>query len=540
MTTIVTRAGKGSPLTNNEVDANFVNLNNAKIETLTSTDSSVTITGTGDSRNLSVPTNPNSVSGPASATDNAIARFDLTTGKLIQNSTITVDDNGNVANVNAITLDTTPGTLPTAAGTSYWDDGNGTEALILKGGNVSLQVGQEMVARVYNDSGVALTDGQIVYISGAQGNRIAVKLAIATADGTSAGTLGMVTESIAIGAEGFITVMGTVNGLNTIGLTQGALVYLSPTVAGEYTTTKPVAPQHTVTLGYIERVHATVGSIYVKVDNGYELDELHNVLISGAASGNTLIYDAVVGVWKNANITAGTGVSVTGGAGSVTIANTGVTSVTASTGISVSDSTGGVTITNSAPDQTVALTAGTGISTTGTYPNFTITNSAPDQTVSIASGTGVSITGTYPSFTAAIGQAVATSSNVQFASLGVGTAASGTAGEIRATNNVTAYYSDERLKTKIGNIENALDKVKQIETMVYHANETAVALGYDASIIEVGVTAQSVQKVMPQTVAPAPIDDTYLTVRYERLVPLLIESIKELSAEVNALKAKIG
>jgi hypothetical protein len=128
--------------------------------------------------------------------------------------------------------------------------------------------------------------------------------------------------------------------------------------------------------------------------------------------------------------------------------------------------------------------------------------------------------------------------SVQFNSFGVGTAASGTAGEIRATNNITAYYSDERLKTKIGSIDNALEKVKQIETMVYHANETAVALGYDASIIEVGVTAQSVERVMPQTVAPAPIDDKYLTVRYERLVPLLIEAIKELEAQVAELKAK--
>jgi hypothetical protein len=126
--------------------------------------------------------------------------------------------------------------------------------------------------------------------------------------------------------------------------------------------------------------------------------------------------------------------------------------------------------------------------------------------------------------------------NKQFNSLGVGTAASGTAGEIRATNNITAYYSDERLKTKTGNIENALDKVCQIETMLYHANETAVALGYDASIQEVGLTAQSVQKVQPEVVVPAPIDENYLTVRYEKLVPLLIEAIKELKAEIDNLK----
>lgn len=124
---------------------------------------------------------------------------------------------------------------------------------------------------------------------------------------------------------------------------------------------------------------------------------------------------------------------------------------------------------------------------------------------------------------------------VQFASFGVGTAASGVTGEIRATNNITAYYSDARLKTKISDIATPLAKVRQIETMIYHANETAVDLGYDASVVEVGVSAQSVQKVQPEAVAPAPIDDKYLTVRYERLVPLLIEAIKELDATVAKL-----
>jgi hypothetical protein len=276
--------------------------------------------------------NTGDVVGGSSSTDNALARYDGTTGKLIQNSTVIVSDTGaitgaeSISNIDFAQFDTT--VTPTeAVAKLQWDDGNGTLQLGLKGGNVNLQLGQEIVARCYNDSGVALTDGQIVYISGAQGNRVAVKLALATTDGTSAGTLGMVTEPIAIGAEGFITILGTVNGLNTSGLTAGAIVYLSPTVAGAYTTTKPVAPQHTVTLGYVERVHPTVGSIYVKVDNGYELDELHNVLITSPTSGNTLIYDAVAGVWKNANISAGTGIDVTNGAGSISVAleNTAVT-----------------------------------------------------------------------------------------------------------------------------------------------------------------------------------------------------------------------
>jgi hypothetical protein len=179
---------------------------------------------------------------------------------------------------------------------------------------------------------------------------------------------------------------------------------------------------------------------------------------------------------------------------------------------------------------TNTLTLGTGL--TGTSFNG---SGAVTATVSYGSSAGTACQGNDSRLS---DSRQATNTNTQLASLGVGTAASGTGGEIRATNNITAYYSDERLKTKTGNIENALDKVCQIETMLYHANETAVALGYDASIQEVGVTAQSVQKVQPEIVVPAPIDDKYLTVRYEKLVPLLIEAIKELKAEVDALKGK--
>jgi len=127
--------------------------------------------------------------------------------------------------------------------------------------------------------------------------------------------------------------------------------------------------------------------------------------------------------------------------------------------------------------------------------------------------------------------------STQVSSLGVGTAASGTSGEIRATNNITAYYSDERLKTNLGPILNALDKVKQLDGFYHEANELAQSFGY-IPIREVGVSAQQVQAVLPEVVAPAPIDDNYLTVRYERLVPLLIEAIKELSDKVDKLENK--
>jgi len=118
----------------------------------------------------------------------------------------------------------------------------------------------------------------------------------------------------------------------------------------------------------------------------------------------------------------------------------------------------------------------------------------------------------------------------------IGTTADPGAGALYATGNITAYYSDDRLKTRLGNIENALDKVKTLTGFYYEANQTAQDLGYKP-VREVGVSAQKVQEILPEVVAPAPIDEQYLTVRYEKLVPLLIEAIKELTDKVEKLEA---
>jgi hypothetical protein len=108
-------------------------------------------------------------------------------------------------------------------------------------------------------------------------------------------------------------------------------------------------------------------------------------------------------------------------------------------------------------------------------------------------------------------------------------------GNINATGNITGYYSDDRLKTKLGKIENALDKLCSLEGFYFEANQTAQDLGYTVKK-EVGVSAQSVQAVLPEVIAPAPIDAQYLTVDYARMMPLVIEAIKELRAEIQALK----
>jgi hypothetical protein len=131
-----------------------------------------------------------------------------------------------------------------------------------------------------------------------------------------------------------------------------------------------------------------------------------------------------------------------------------------------------------------------------------------------------------------------TTTNVQFGSFGVGTAASGTIGEIRATDAITASYSDDRLKNRLGTIENALDKVKNLTGFYYEANDLAQSLGYTVKR-EVGLSAQDMQKQFPEIVTTAPIDDKYLTIWYEKTAPLLVEAIKELAREVEEIKKTI-
>jgi hypothetical protein len=130
----------------------------------------------------------------------------------------------------------------------------------------------------------------------------------------------------------------------------------------------------------------------------------------------------------------------------------------------------------------------------------------------------------------------------------VGTTSSPGAGAIYATGNITAFFSDQRLKTVSGKIENALDKVKSLSGVYYTMNDVAKANGYDSDETQVGVLAQEVEAVLPEIVKAAPFDldengnsksgENYKTVQYEKLVPLLIEAIKELEAQVAELKAK--
>jgi len=214
-------------------------------------------------------------------------------------------------------------------------------------------------------------------------------------------------------------------------------------------------------------------------------------------------------------------VSLTGNSTSPTVDTNASNTAVATTGfvknVLASGNTFGIAVTN-------------GVVTSGSYSNPTwITALAGSKITGDITGNAGNIT----AYT--VNQSVGTGNNVQFNSLGVGTGPTGTAGEIRATNNITAYYSDDRLKTRLGNIENALAKVMSLNGFQYEANETAQSLGYKVKP-EIGLSAQEVQAVLPEVVVPAPIDEQYLTIHYERVIPLLVEAIKELKKEIDSLK----
>lgn len=243
-----------------------------------------------------------------------------------QQTTINTYDNGSTSTVRFFSDSTdfdskiiTPKTFytPTAqtasVGEMVWNDTDGTVDLGLKGGNVTLQIGQESVIRVVNKTATNIdlleANYQAVRVTGAQGNRLKVDLAQANSDLNSAETIGLVTETINNNQEGFVTTNGLVRNINTTGILQGEtwldgdMLYLSPTVAGRITKVKPTAPNHLVVIGYVVRAHATQGQIFVKVDNGYELDELHNVAITSPVNNQVLTYNSVSQVWENSNIT---------------------------------------------------------------------------------------------------------------------------------------------------------------------------------------------------------------------------------------------
>lgn len=249
---------------------------------------------------------------------------------------------GAISTPDNIQFDTTA-TATVAVGNLRWNTTTNTMSFGIIDGTDEVSIGEQMFAYVTNADSVTITRGQPVYLFGATGNRASVKLAANTSDATSAKTLGLASQDIAPNNSGFVITQGVLDKVNTNGFAAGATLYLGAT-PGTLTATKPQAPNHLVYIGVVERANAGNGQIYVKPQNGYELDEIHDVQIISPINGNTLIYDASTSLWKNALLTAGTGITITNGPGSITISapeNGTVTSVNVSGGTTGLTTSGG-------------------------------------------------------------------------------------------------------------------------------------------------------------------------------------------------------
>ena len=314
------------------------------------------------------------VVGPSSATDNAIARYDTTTGKLIQNSVVTVSDTGDIAGAITITdinyVDFNTGyTTTLAAGQLGWD-GNNTLGLGMSGGNVVQEIGLQTY--IYGKASSAITKGQLIKKSGVNGTSGVITFAPTTANMTNSDDIiGIAAETIALNGFGYVISTGNIRGFNTTGASSGETwadgdaLYYNPSGSGLMTNVKPSAPNLKVQIGVITNASSGgSGSMVVEINHGSVLGGTDsNVQLTSPTNGQILTYDTSNTYWKNTSLTAGTGISVSAATG------------------------GALTVTNSAPDQTVSITGSGGAVVTGTYPNFTITT---------PSGTVTSVTGTAP------------------------------------------------------------------------------------------------------------------------------------------------
>lgn len=253
---------------------------------------------------------------------------------------------------------------------------------------------------------------------------------------------------------------------------------------------------------------------------------------SAAAAGGCAVSVTSSGTNENLKLDAK-------GTGTITIGSvsTGGITLTRATTMSAALTYGGVTLSNavtgtgnmvlaSSPSLTSATSAGltvTGSFTaTGLVGNASLTNSS----VTIC-GSSVSL-----------GSSLSTFSGAATFSSTVATGALTVTGAITATGNITAFFSDDRLKTRLGTIESALDKIDSLTGFVYRPNETGLNLGAEDGEY-VGLSAQDMQKVMPQVVKPSPLSEDYLAIQYDQVVPLLVQAIKELRAEVENIREQL-
>ncbi len=270
------------------------------------------------------PTSVGDVVGPASSTDNAITRFDGTTGKIIQNSTITLSDAGALENVNEINFDITPTSLVGGAGSLYWNSDDNTKTLQLIGNNnVELKLTQESYYRVKASS--AITKGNVVMLTGTLGSSGGLQGAPATGLTASTGyyILGIAKESAALNGWIYVQSFGEVKGIDTSGTpvgetwANGDVLYYNPSVTGALTKNIPTAPNAKVQVAAVVHADNTNGILFVRPTFEPTLNDLSNVYAPSPSNNDLITWDSTDNRWEStaaSSVAVGTATNLAGGA----------------------------------------------------------------------------------------------------------------------------------------------------------------------------------------------------------------------------------
>jgi hypothetical protein len=264
------------------------------------------------------------VTGPASSTDNAITRFDGTTGKVVQNSTITLSDAGALQNVNEINFDITPASVVGGAGSLSWNSDDNAKTLQLIGNNnVELKLTQESYYRVKASS--AITKGNVVMLTGTLGSSGGLQGAPATGLTASTGyyILGIAKETAALNGWIYVQSFGEVKGIDTSGTpvgetwANGDVLYYNPSVTGALTKNIPTAPNAKVQVAAVVHADNTNGILFVRPTFEPTLNDLSNVYAPSPSDNDLIVWDNTDARWENrapSSVTAGLATSLAGGA----------------------------------------------------------------------------------------------------------------------------------------------------------------------------------------------------------------------------------
>jgi hypothetical protein len=190
-------------------------------------------------------------------------------------------------------------------GRLFYDSGSNELSYWTEITDVKIDIGHQLVQRVQNNSGITLNKGQVVHIVSSSNSSDTPRVTTASyeVESRSAGTLGVLMTNVLNGERTYALLFGVLTGIDTTGYYSGQPLYLSS--SGNFSSTKPQAPLHDVRIGNVVRDQSINGSIFVRVQNGYEFDELHDVRIVNKQNGDLILYESSSNLWKNTKTLSG-------------------------------------------------------------------------------------------------------------------------------------------------------------------------------------------------------------------------------------------